>query len=255
MKGYAVGVMLLRFAVDMLLILGAYRMSGYPPDWARAVMGAAIGGLYGGACLLPEFSALAGPLGVAMVLALVCVVVFGVQKGALRRSVLYVFLQLALNGIGIGADRGGLWSVAGSAVGILLLCLIGFRRETVATALIPVELTRGSQSVRFMALRDTGNMLRDPVTGESVLVINADVAMRLTGLSKEQIQRPVEAISSGKITGLRLIPFRSVGKNDGMMLALRFQDARIGRWKGSPLVAFAPEGLDGEYQALTGGAA
>ena len=41
----------------------------------------------------------------------------------------------------------------------------------------------------------------------------------------------------------------------GRLLAMRLQQVRIGSWKGSCLVAFAPDGLsrDGAYQALTGG--
>lgn len=255
MKGYAIAVMLLRFAVDFLLLLGVYRMSGYPPDWARTIAGATLGGLYGGICLLPELVAVSKPFWVAVVLCVICLTVFGVQKGALRRSVLFVLLQLALNGIGVGLGKGGFWSAVASAAGVFLLCAIGFRQQSVDGGLVPVELCCGGNHVQLMALRDTGNTLRDPVTGRPVLVVSADVAQKLTGLTREQLKRPVEALSSGTIPGLRLIPYRTIGQDCGMMLALQLKDVRIGKWQGNSLVAFAPEGLDGEYQALTGGAA
>lgn len=255
MKEYAIAVMLLRFAVDFLLLLGVCRMSGYPPDWGRTVAGAALGGLYGGICLLPEMEAFSKPFWIAAVLCVICLTVFGVQSGALRRSTLFVLLQLALNGIGIGLGKGGFWSAAASAGGVFLLCVVGFRGQSIDGGLVPVELCCGGKHVQLMALRDTGNTLRDPVTGRPVLVVSAEVAGRLTGLSREQLKRPVEALSSGTIPGLRLIPYRTIGQDCGMMLALQLQDVKIGKWKGSSLVAFAPEGLDGEYQALTGGAA
>ena len=109
--------------------------------------------------------------------------------------------------------------------------------------------------MRLTALQDTGNSLIDPLTGRSVLVVGADVAKKLLGLTREQLSMPAEAIVSAGVPGLRLIPYRTVGQAGGMLLGLRLQDVKIGHWKGSSLVAFAPEGLseEGAYQALTGG--
>ena len=103
------------------------------------------------------------------------------------------------------------------------------------------------------ALRDTGNTLKDPVTGADVLVVAQQVAEQITGLNSQQLSNPVESI--GVIPGLRLIPYRTVGQSGGMLLALRIQKVKIGKQWGSRLVAFAPNGLcaDGRYQALTGG--
>ena len=116
-----------------------------------------------------------------------------------------------------------------------------------------VLLRRGEQLRTILALRDTGNSLRDPITGESVLIIGPEAARQLTGLSSAQLRDPVSAI--GSLPGLRLLPYRAVGKEGGMLLALRLQKVMIGSWQGTKTVAFAPEGLgeNSEYQALTGG--
>jgi len=118
-----------------------------------------------------------------------------------------------------------------------------------------VELSYGDKRVQLTALRDTGNTLRDPVTGRQVLVVDASTAGKLTGLSVQQLKKPVESVTA--LPGLRLIPYRAVGQAGGLLLALKIPQAKIGSWQGSALVAFAPEGLgsDGTYQALTGGAA
>ena len=110
--------------------------------------------------------------------------------------------------------------------------------------------------MRMTALQDTGNTLCDPVTGRPVLVVGVEIAQQLTGLTQQQLRCPVEAIAEAPLPGLRLIPYRAVGQPSGLLLALRLQDVRIGNWKGSSLVAFAPDGLsrEGAYQALTGGA-
>ena len=59
----------------------------------------------------------------------------------------------------------------------------------------------------------------------------------------------------GALPGLRLIPFCTVGSQNGLMLAMRFKKVKIGAWQGSALVAFAPEGLENTgYPGITGGA-
>ena len=115
--------------------------------------------------------------------------------------------------------------------------------------MVSVEL----DGLHFSALLDTGNSLKDPLTGRSVLVVGAEIGESLTGLSREQFSRPVESVDA--LPGLRLIPYQAVGTNNGFLLAKKFSDVKIGSKQGSALVAFAPQRLsvDGEYQALTGG--
>ena len=110
--------------------------------------------------------------------------------------------------------------------------------------------------INLIALRDTGNNLRDPISGESVLVAGADVAEKLLGLTSWQLAHPVETLASGAVPGVRLIPYHAVGQPGGLLVALRFQRAKIGNTFANPLVAFAPEVLAGGevYQMLTGGA-
>ena len=142
------------------------------------------------------------------------------------------------------------------AVGILwLLCRRVFSGGAGGKEYVPVRISHEGNMVSVIALKDSGNSLRDPVTGESVMVIGAQTAMHLIGLNKEQLSSPMETLTGSSIRGLRLIPYRSVG-GSGMLLAKRFPNVQIGDRKGSALVAFAPEAIGrGEgYQALTGGA-
>ena len=47
---------ILNFIVDFLLLLGTNRLAGFPLDARRCALAAALGGVYGGACLIPGFS-------------------------------------------------------------------------------------------------------------------------------------------------------------------------------------------------------
>ena len=247
----------LNFAVDFLLLLGTNRLCGYPPGWGRAALAAAVGGIYGGACLLPGFQFLGSMLWRIVILAVISCIAFGFCFSTLRRGMVFLLLSMALGGLAMGVGNGGFGSLVAAVAGITVMCALGFRDKLGSVSYVPVFLSYGGKSLNLTALCDTGNTLRDPVTGRSVLVVGADVAQQLTGLTKQQLQKPVQTMSQAPLSGLRLVPYRAVGQESGLLLALRMQDVRIGKWKGSSLVAFAPEGLsrEGNYQALTGGAA
>lgn len=254
MIGYLNSVVVLDFLVDFLLLLGAARLCGYPVKLYRALAAAAVGGLYAGGCLLPGFYFLGNFLWRAVSMACISMVAYGLSQSALRRGLIFAFLKFALGGVVLGIGKEGVVGILCAAGILCLLCCFGFRGKIGGTTFIPVELAYGDKHLHLTALRDTGNTLRDPVTGREVLVIGADAAGELTGLTQEQLRNPVDTM--GTLPGLRLIPYHSVGSG-GFLLALRFQNVRIGTWQGSSLVAFAPDGLgrEGAYQALTGGMA
>ena len=249
-------VMLLNFLVDFLLILGTNRLAGYPVGAKRGAAAAALGGIYGGMCLVPGFRFLGNTLWRLVSLMLMAVLAFGWNRSALQRGAVFVLLSMALGGIAMGLGDGTFWMLVLSAGGVWLLCRVSFRGSLGSREYVPVELTWKGKTLSLIALRDTGNTLRDPLTGEQVLVAGSDVAEELVGLTEQQLQHPVETLAAGPLPGLRLVPYRAVGQPGGMLLAMRFEHAKIGRNVGSPLVAFAPQVLArGEaYRMLTGGA-
>lgn len=248
-----VGVVFLSGVVNGLLLLCASLLCGGCVRWRRIVLGILASMIYTGLCL--HFTSWRMGTGIwrLLSLCLVGVVGYGWKVSGLHMGLVYVFLTLTLEGTALGLSQGGSsgWLAAG---GILcLVCCFALRGTMGGATYLPVELRYNGKHLCLTALHDTGNTLRDPVTGQRVLVIGADAAGELTGLTPSQLRCPVESV--GSLPGLRLIPYRSIGKNSGFLLALRLKDVRIGRWQGSSLVAFAPEGLgkEGVYQALTGG--
>lgn len=241
----------LNFLVDLLLLIGTNRLSGYPAGVKRAVPAAALGGVYGGICILPGFGILAGTLCRVLVLALMGMIAFGVRREAGRRCVLFVLLSMALGGVAVGLQS-GFWSIILCAGGVCLLCILGFRGR-VGQQFVPVKVATSEGKLEFLALRDTGNTLTDPLTGQQILVVGPRLATALTGLTRQQLERPADALH--QVPGLRLIPFHAVGKSGGVLAAKRYADVTIGTWHGSCLIAFAPNdiGQGKPYEALTGG--
>ena len=136
-----------------------------------------------------------------------------------------------------------------------MLTRVCFGSGTVGDSYIPVTVERKEGNVSFLALRDTGNTLKDPVTGQPVLVVAPEQAELLTGLTREQLADPLGTMLKNPAKGLRLIPYTAVGREQGMLLGQKFPSVWLGNRKGPALLAFAAEGLGdgGMYQALTGG--
>ena len=245
---------LLNFLVDFLLLLGTNRLTGHPPGLKRAAGASILGGLYAGVCILPGFSFLGNTLWRLASLALMSMIAFGMQKNSIRRGTVFVFLSMALGGVAVGLGRGGFWSVLLSAGGVCMLCLVGFRGKLTQQRYVPVTITCGARTVALTALVDTGNTLRDPISGFPVVVVDETVAGKLCQLTRNQIAHPVETLGSVKLPGLRLIPYSAVGQSTGMLLGIRADRVQVEGKTGKYIVAFAAQNLGhGQYQALTGG--
>lgn len=239
------------FLVSFLLLMASNRLMGFPPGLLRCALGALVGGIHAGACLVPGLHFLGNPLWLPVSILLMGMSAYGIGLSAFRRGVLFCLLQ------------GSLWGITGqdSSPGVMLLGALGLSAAAVVAfagragsrRYVPVQLRRGEVKLNLTALEDTGNTLTDPVTGQSVLIVGRKPAMELTGLSQEALADPVG--SMGKLPGLRLIPYRSIGKDAGFLLALRLPDVTIGNKRGAALVALSPTNLsmDGGYEALTGG--
>lgn len=204
--------------------------------------------------MLPRLRFLGGLVWRIVSLAGMAVIAFGWGKSAWKRSGVFVILSMALGGVAVSVGKGYFMSLVLAAVGVWLLCRVAFGGQVGGREYVPVELTHEGKTVSIIALKDSGNTLRDPITGEPVLVISGDVAQRLTGLTQSQLRAPLDTVMRCSIPGLRLIPYRSVGQSGSMLLAMRFEEVKIGSKEQSAIVAFAPDGLGRQmYQALTGG--
>lgn len=235
----------LNFLVDLCLVLGVNRISGHPPGLGRAAAAAVLGGSYAGVCLLPGFRFLANGLWRAVSLGLMGWTAFGAGRSGWQRSMLFVLLSMALGGLAVCADAGG-WGIAVCAVGLAALSRMGLRG--LGRQLIPVAVTYRGKTVRLLALVDTGNALRDPITGESVTVLSPEIGERL-GIAKEVLREPARNMEPG----IRLIPARTVG-GGGLLAAVRCERITAGGTDAGCIAAFARECFgDGEYQALIGG--
>ena len=253
MDHHMVLAVILRFSVSLLLILGTRHILEHPFPVCRSILAATIDACMAAACLMPGFGFLNHFVWRMIFFGISASVAFGWSCNGLRCGFVFIILCMAVEGVAQGIGENGIISAVSAAAIVFVLHIFRARKSVNDKKLVSVEVTAGEQCIKLTALYDTGNTLIDPISGRPVLIIGADAACKLTGLSREQLQKPVETI--GTLPGLRLVPYRTIGQSNGFLLAKRFADVKIGKYCESTLVAFAPEnfGKGSTYQALTGG--
>lgn len=234
-------VMGLRFLVNLLLLTAAGWMYAGENDMLGTVTAALAGTAYAGACLQPGLEMIQNALWRGASLAVMAWLAYADdwQKGCL-----YGIFDLAVHGIALGRS----WELPGAA----LVCILGWMGTK--RRILPVKITNREKTVEMKALLDTGNELRDPITGERVVIVGQKAAEALLGLGGSALTDPLATMAEGRIPGLRLIPYHGVGV-EGVLLGMRFDRVRIGTRERARVVAFAPGTIGSEeYQAIVGGA-
>lgn len=253
MQEYVIGIMVLSFIVDILLLMGAGKLTSHPMCWAGMFVAALLSAVYHALCIMPHLGQLNHLTIRLLVMGGMGAITFGWSKTFLRPMITFIVLQMALNGLVSGAEMGNVWPVLFGGLALWLMCIFGCPKTD--GRIIPAELSHDGNTVKIHALVDTGNMLKDPVTGESVLVVCNKLGAILAGLTERQIADPIQTILERPNHRFRLLPYHTVGQKNGMMLAMKIDQVKLQGKKTGNLIAFAPYGLglQKEYQALVGG--
>ncbi len=276
---YVDTLFLLNALVDYLLLLGAARLAGERLRRLRFALGAVLGGGYAVAIFLPGGAFLQRLPCRLAVLALMSVAAYGGSRRLLRQSLLFLALSCALGGgvlaVSLLGGRGltlsggvvysamdiktVLLSAAGCYAAVTLV-FRGLARHTASAGeLAAVRLALDGRSVELTALRDTGNTLTDPVAGIPVLVAEGALLLPLLPpgtLMAGELADPVacmERLRDGPLAGrVRLLPYRAVGVERGLLLALRPDGLWVNGERRDMLAALSPTPVSdgGGYGAL-----
>ena len=279
---YVDTLFVLNGAVDYLLLLAAARLAGEPLDRLRSALGAVLGGGYAVAVFLPGLDFLARPPCRLAAAVLMVLTAFWRSRQLLRQVVIFFALACAFGGgvlaIGLLGGRGltlsagvlssamdlkiVLLSAAGCYAALSLVLRGAGRHAGPGGELRQVRLTLGERQTELTALVDTGNTLTDPATGRPVLVAEADCLVPLlpagVRLGPEALEDPagaLEGLEGPWRRRFRLLPYRAVGVERGLLLALRLDKVQVGgEDRGAMLAALSPTPVSdgGNYRALIG---
>ena len=275
---YVDEVLLENVLVDYCLMRTALCVTGQPASRWRLWLGAGLGGLYAAMTLAPGLGFLACFPAQAAVFLLMCAAAFGLERAAMPVSVWYLVLQLGFGGLVFAVVQllklpaflwgGRLYYPVGPRLLALLLGLFFLTARLTLRryfrhrggSLVPLELDLQGRKVACTALVDTGNTLLDPVSGREVPVLSWRLAKRLLPRLPEAEREDAAALFAflrHEQPGLRLrlLPYRAVGREGGLLLGLWCDEVHAGRLRGPGLVALSPQELapEGPYQALLPG--
>ncbi len=276
MTVYVDALFLTNGLVDYMLLLLTGRVLGAGLNRPRLLLGACLGGGYAVCCFLPWGEFLAEwPVKLA-VGGLMVLAGYGGSRRLPRCMAVFFGLSCAMGG-GLYALEllGGGLSLARGVVltpldfkAVLLAAAVCWcvlaaafrgiaRHSRLKGELIPLKIALGGRSIQVTALVDTGNGLRDPLTGSRVAVLEWQEALPLIpSLTEEQVCRPSRGLTGRGEIPWRLVPYRTVGTGGGLLLAFKPDSVTsAGKPRPERLVALTAQRLsDGGCTALVTGA-
>lgn len=252
-------------AADFMLLLAADRFCAAGASWKRLAAGAGVGALYSVLYVLFE-GAFAAVLMKGVFAALMLLAAFG-RRNMGRCAAVFLLCSAAFAGIvlAVSVCCGGFGSrqliFSFAAAYALMGGILRFRAAR-GGGTVKVKLENRGRSVTLTALRDTGCVLRDPATGGAVLIAEEEALLplldeKLQGAlgesSGESAEKRLEKLwARGLGRGFRLLPYISVGTEDGLLLAFSPEAVSVGgrELKGIS-AALSPGRLScGEFSAI-----
>lgn len=265
-------VFFLNLLVNYTLLHGTARLGGSAPRRFRLWLGAAIGALYSVAVFLPGLYWMNMICCKILIAALMLLSAFGWKRSTLRLGAVFAVLSLVLCGAVYGfacvgkrpIPSGGhlLYPVSFgtlllTAFAVTLACRLLLPPLTHSTnSILPLTLERDGKKIVLTALRDSGNTLRDPLSGGEVLTVYWKALRPILPptINEGSLADPARLLPEIRPLSPRLIPYRAVGTENGILLAIPMK-ILIGKESRTGLVALSPTPVSdgGAYDALTGG--
>ncbi|MBZ4654122.1 MAG: sporulation factor SpoIIGA [Peptococcaceae bacterium] len=286
-------VFLVNLIMDFFILWATGKIGKIRMKMVRVFLGALFGAFYSLVIFFPEWPALTSLLvKVLCSLVMVLIAFAPLPLGSFIRSLGYLYLvSFAMGGAVMGAiyltnnSPGYVQAWNGAAViignihygwlsvaiGMAILLGVGglsyVRKNWLQENLMSqIILTFGSDKVILQALLDTGNQLVDPLTQKPVIVAEVKALHELIPREVVNIVNSGEEIRLPELTSLidpqwssrlRIIPFNSVGRSNGLMLGFRPDAVEIRyhgkmRKTGDVIVGLVNKKLSnqGRYQAL-----
>lgn len=151
---------------------------------------------------------------------------------------------------------------------IIIAVKIIRKKFTTKDMICDIEIILNNKKINTKALIDTGNMLKEPITNTPVVVVEKillykcipkEILNNINQIIGGDLEKIPQQIQSQYISKLKLIPFSSLGKQNGMLLGIKVQQIKIIKeseeiTKENIIVGIYQQSLtkNGEYQALMG---
>ena len=245
------------------------------PKPARLITGAILGALYSCLTFVADFKALGFAITKIIFATLMSNISFGTKRmRPLIKQTAFLFVITAFMGMfimallyftDIGLCFGGmvrkgvfyfnipLWFVFPSCILATATAVITQKalEKSATRNCVKLKITYRKKSIYLNALTDTGNHLRDPFSGKRVVIAEEKILKNL--LEETDFLKICSEECQNLPLGFRLIPFSSIGKQNGLLPAFLPDEILVnGEKKGDLVVAVFKGSLSrtGDYNAL-----
>ena len=271
---------LINFSMDFLCIYIAAKIMSARLFTVRSVVAAILGGIYSCLALFIPSGYFFTLLCDLFVCVLICVISFGRKIGLFFSSVVYFAVSMALGGFMTALfnllNRLGFSSLEGADDGdgisvwlFLLLAIVSgaftlfggnFFKRNAKIKRVELRICEGSREKRFSALVDSGNLLREPISGRACVVVDTNAVQelfdsRLVGLMKKDGSYAIESLPLLLKKRIRLIPTLTA-TGEKMLVGIRadrlFIDFEKGEREIDAMLVFSDfsKGKNAEAEAL-----
>lgn len=267
---YLDSLALLNFSINYLILFSTVRLTGAVHRKWRLCLGAALGAVYAVAVqIVPPLGIWPLRIGTGF---LICLAGIG-KTQLLRRGILFLGTAFAFGG--------GVWAIylmAGGSgnfgdyvalnTGSVIFCAgvccavldLGFRMSAKHSPKKRAKavICRNGQKITLTCLRDSGDELTDSANNQPILLTEKKYISGIIARNEDELIDALDPVASinrlaAGGTKARLIPYRSVGTAQGLLLAIKADKICIDQnvYKGA-LIALSPTPVsdNGTYSAI-----
>ncbi len=205
--------------IDMLMLWSVVLLMGYKVRVWRIIAASVLGGVGASLILISGIAYGMGYIVFILLLdAAMCILLFGIRKPIMPQVIYFNGFGFAyakiigcMNMLGINRFAGfSAAAVLEAAVAVVYYC----KSKIHSSRIYDVRIIENGQEMRLKALFDTGNSLTDPYTGNPVSIVEENGSIR--GWLEEKPQK------------YRVIPFRSIGEECGILEGFKVDELVIG---------------------------
>lgn len=279
---YVDTLFLFNLLVDYFLLLLTAKVAGVYAKRSRLLAGGTVGALFAVLLYFPPMPVLLAAFLRAVTGGLTVAAAFGFRKKRwwLRLCGVFLLLTLLLAGMvmGLAVYIGGnflqngipyfeisipVMLVSFTLIYLLSGLVLGKGRAEISRSFREITVVEGAHQAQFRALVDSGNLLRDPLSGRRVVVLQADTAAELFDETGAALLRNLSCGSPEVLlpqlrrcckTAFWLLPMHTAAEN-GMLLVFRPEKLYIdGIISEEYLLGLTPQTMEigGDCQALMG---
>ncbi len=246
--------------IDGMLLWCSTKIAGVRTKWWRIWIAAIVGGIYAVCIFFPQLSPMYVLIAkVAVSVIMVCIAFWVKTWRELLRAILIFYVTSFLFGggitgliyfTGLGSDLGTVVSngsiyfnlpwklllVTAAAVLFTVTVVVKYLKSFLMRQglLGKLRITYGEKTAQTDVLLDTGNQLKDPLTGRAVAVVELCRLRALlppevyTLFEQYHVEELYEQLSYDWTTRLRMIPYSGVGVENGMLIGITPDKVEIG---------------------------